>query len=167
MQGSAFNPAAWSSFLSAEVSASAALAGLIFVAVSINLPKIVVQHSLVSRSAKALATLAGVLIACTLCLVPAQAPFLLGWELIIVGAVIWVATTIAQHGASSNNPYIGRGTRVLHFTLTQLSGLPVVLAGASLSIGRCGGLYWLVLGIVFSFVSALLDAWVLLVEILR
>jgi len=66
----AYNLAQWSNFFSAQVGASAALTGLLFVAISINLPKIVANPQLASRSAKALATLAGVLLASTLCLVP-------------------------------------------------------------------------------------------------
>jgi hypothetical protein len=34
-------------------------------------------------------------------------------------------------------------------------------------LGHGGGLYWLVATLVFSFVSAVINAWVLLVEILR
>ena len=38
---------------------------------------------------------------------------------------------------------------------------------AHLLIGRGGGLAWLVAGIVGAFVGAIVNAWVLLVEILR
>jgi hypothetical protein len=58
----AYNLAQWSKFFSAQVGASAALTGLLFVVISINLPKIVANPQLASRSAKALATLAGVLL---------------------------------------------------------------------------------------------------------
>ena len=51
--------------------------------------------------------------------------------------------------------------------LVQMAALPVVVCGVSLVCGRGGGLYWLVAGVVLSFVCALLDAWVLLIEILR
>ena len=57
--GSAYSPADWTGFFSAEVGASAGLAGLIFVAVSINLAQIVKETHLVSRSAKALLSLMG------------------------------------------------------------------------------------------------------------
>jgi hypothetical protein len=54
--GSSYNPAAWVTFFSAQVGASAALAVLIFVAVSINLARIVEARALVARAAKALFT---------------------------------------------------------------------------------------------------------------
>ncbi len=167
MEDIAYNPAVWSTFFSAQVSASAALAGLIFVAISINLPKIVVQKPLVARSARALATLAGVLIASTLCLVPAHNRTVLGWALIVLGVVLWAVTTFTQHRALSKNPYVGPWARIFHYALAEVSNLPFVLAGISLAIGRWGGFYWLVVGIIFSFLSALLDGWVLLIEILR
>jgi len=49
----------------------------------------------------------------------------------------------------------------------QLGLLPMVAAGVSLLSQRGGGLYWFAAGVIFSFGSALIDAWVLLVEILR
>src|ERR1700729_1554307 len=79
--GSAYNPAAWTGFFSAEVGASAALAGLIFVAVSINLAQIVKQRQLVSRSAKALLSLMAVLFSSSLCLIPDLSRVILGYEL--------------------------------------------------------------------------------------
>jgi hypothetical protein len=51
--------------------------------------------------------------------------------------------------------------------LAELAVLPFVVAGVSLLRGAGGGLYWLVPGVVLCLVVAVLDAWVLLVEILR
>jgi hypothetical protein len=68
----AYTPTQWSSFLSAEVSASAALTGLLFVAVSINLARILASRQLTPRVAKALVMLVGILFAASLCLVPGQ-----------------------------------------------------------------------------------------------
>jgi modulator of FtsH protease len=62
---------------------------------------------------------------------------------------------------------VGRGTRIQQAVLTQLSGLPALVGGVSLVLVRGGGLEWLVAGAVFSYVAALLDAWVLLIEIHR
>jgi len=51
--------------------------------------------------------------------------------------------------------------------VTQAATLPVVVAGVSLLVGAGGGLYWLVPGVVFSLVVAVVNAWVLLVEVVR
>ena len=45
--------------------------------------------------------------------------------------------------------------------------LPLLAAGVSLLLHAGGGLYWLVPGLVLCLVVAVLDAWVLLIEILR
>jgi modulator of FtsH protease len=45
--------------------------------------------------------------------------------------------------------------------------LPMVAAGISLVAAGGGGLYWLVLGLVLGFAGAVLNAWILLVEIHR
>ncbi|MGO9437834.1 MAG: hypothetical protein ACLP00_26475 [Terracidiphilus sp.] len=163
----AYNPALWSTFFSAQVGASAALAGLIFVAVSINLPKIVPQPLLVARAAKALFTLTGVLLAATVCLVPAQSSSILGTELTVLGGMLWLAVTGSQRAASHENPYVTVRQRVMQSLLTQFSAIPFPAAGISLLFGWGGGLYWLAAGTVFALIAALMDAWVLLIEILR
>ena len=163
----AYNLAQWLSFFSAEVGASAALTGLLFVSISINLPKIVSNPQLASRSAKALATLAGVLLASTLCLVPGLSKASAGWGLAILGAVTWLLISVWQMKASRRNPYAGFGHKLLHWILAEASSLPLLICGISLLLQRGGGLYWLVLAIAVSFVAALLDAWVLLIEIQR
>ncbi len=163
----AYTPASWSTFFSAQVSASAALAGLEFVAISINLAKIVKQRQLVARAGKSLLGLMVVLLASALCLVPALGRAWLGWELASLGTAIWLTTTWAQHRASHKNPYAGRTSKVFFTLLTQVSVFPFVVGGVSLVYGRGGGLYWLAAGAIFSMVAALLDAWVLLIEIQR
>jgi hypothetical protein len=45
--------------------------------------------------------------------------------------------------------------------------LPLMIGGVSLLVRAGGGLYWLVPGILLCLLVAVLDAWVLLVEILR
>jgi hypothetical protein len=165
--GAAYNPADWSTFFSAEVGASAALTGLIFVAVSINLSNIIEMHQLVARAAKALVALMGILLASTLCMVPAQPVATLGAELAALGVIVWLATTRWQHMASHKNPYVNTRERILQVILTQLSAIPLIIGGVSLLFGVGGGLYWLVVGTVLSFIAALIDAWVLLIEIHR
>jgi hypothetical protein len=53
----AYSAVEWSAFFSAEVAASAALAGLLFVSISINLAQILANPNLPPRAAKAVTTL--------------------------------------------------------------------------------------------------------------
>lgn len=165
--GAAFNPILWSNFFSAELSASAALTGLLFVAASINLARIIENPLLTARLAKALVTLIAVVFAATLCLVPGQSTRLLGAELMVIEVPIWILVTILERASSRTNVYVGTWGKVGHFLLAQSAVLTMIAGGASLLAGRDGGLYWVVAGVMISFATALLDAWVLLIEILR
>jgi modulator of FtsH protease len=109
----------------------------------------------------------GVLLASTLCMVPGQAMVFLGCELTVLGLLVWLSTTLSQHAASHNNLYVKKKERVLQVILTQLSAVPFIAGGVSLLLGFGGGLYWLVAATIFSFIAALIDAWVLLIEIQR
>jgi modulator of FtsH protease len=163
----AYNPTAWTSFFSAQTGACAALTGLIFVAVSINLTRIVAYPHLVSRAAKALVTLIGNLIACTLCMIPSQPIKVLGGELAALGVLVCLLATLCQRRASNHNQPIARFKKILDFVLAQCSVIPLTLGGISLIASFGGGLNWLAAGEAFSFAAALLDAWVLLIEINR
>lgn len=59
------------------------------------------------------------------------------------------------------------GVLTSRIVMTQLAVLPLLAAGVSLLLGAGGGLYWLVPGVILCLVVAVLDAWVLLIEILR
>jgi len=59
------------------------------------------------------------------------------------------------------------GRVIINGLLSQLPTLPFVIAGLSLVVHAGGGLYWLVPGVVCSFIAGTLYGWVLLVENLR
>ncbi len=164
---SGYDAAIWSNFFSAEAGASATLTGLIFVAVSINLSKLVALRLLIARAGKALFTPVGVLIASTLGMAPGPSAKYLGWELTVTGVLVWLVTSISYQAATHHNPYVETQQKIYQMVLTELSALPFIVGGVTLILGHGGGLYWLVAGTVFTFIAALLDAWVLLIEIHR
>lgn len=49
----------------------------------------------------------------------------------------------------------------------QAATLPFLLVGLALIARGAGGLYWIIPGVVFSFLDAFYLAWVLLIEINR
>jgi hypothetical protein len=55
----------------------------------------------------------------------------------------------------------------LHVAYTLPGTLPQVIGAVSLLVGSGGGLYWIVAGIIGAILGASVNAWVLLVEILR
>ena len=162
-----YNSASWLAFFSVAAEAAATLTGLIFVAVSINLKLIVANSQLVTRAAKALLTLMAVLLISLVCMAPDQRPLAFAIELIVLGAAACVATTWAFEVSSRRNPYVGWRGKALHLLLTQLAALPLLAAGVLMLLRLPGGVQCLLAGTVFSFIVALLDAWMLLIEIHR
>ena len=158
---------AWENFFIAEVGASAALAGLVFVGLSINLDKIIAGPGLPGRALEALVALVVVLVVSSLLLVPRQPQALIGGELLVSGLAFWIAIVSLQVAnlRTLAPPY--RRVFVVRVALGQLATVPFVIAGAAVLVRGEGGLAWVVPGVIVSFVLALLDAWVLLVEINR
>jgi hypothetical protein len=60
-----------------------------------------------------------------------------------------------------------RAPIVVSVVTSQLATLPVIVAGASLVARSGGGLYWLVPAIVLLVGVGVMNAWILLIEILR
>jgi modulator of FtsH protease len=165
----------WENFAMAQVGASAALAGLVFVGVSVNLERVLAEPSAPPRVAEALIGLLALLLTATALLLPAQAHWLIGAELLLLGATAWVAITLLQRRAAlvyaTNHPQPLTGReRALTTTLIflgQLASLSYAFAGAVLLLGNDWGIYFVALGAVGSFGLAFLDAWTLLIEIHR
>jgi hypothetical protein len=60
-----------------------------------------------------------------------------------------------------------RGRWLIRVTLSQLATIPFIVAGVVLLTRGGIGTYWLVPGVIFCFLVAFFDAWVLLIEINR
>jgi hypothetical protein len=165
---SAMNPAAdWSNFLIAAAGAAAALTGLIFVAISINLARILESPGVTIRASEAIVILLGPLLICLVALAPNQPEKVLGTELLFISVFSWLIGIIGQirsHLLRLPHPTWWLAQRVV---LYQLSVLPFLMAGLSLMFGWRGAMYWLIPGCLFSFVAATHSAWILLIEILR
>jgi hypothetical protein len=157
----------WENFFIAEVGASAALAGLIFVGVSINLTRILSIPGLPNRALLALILLLTILVMSSLLLVPGQSLTLIGIELLVLGLIVWITATMLDVTILRTRETQYRMPYMLNMVLTQLALLPYIVAGIIVLTRGAGGLYWLVPAIVISFIKAILDAWVLLVEINR
>jgi hypothetical protein len=162
----AYTTGDWQNLFVAVAGASAALAGLLFVAVSINLDRILAL-GLPSRAIGAITMLISVLFVAIFGLVPGQPRGVLATELLAVGLASWTILAVIKLRRLRGDDGQPTYARYLSVVLSQAASLPFVVAGASLIPRAGGGLYWLVPGIVFALLEAVLDAWVLLVEILR
>jgi hypothetical protein len=90
----------WEDFAIAEVGASAALAGLVLVGVSVNLERVLAEPSAPPRVAEALTALLALLVAATVLLVPDQRHWVIGAELLAVGATAWTIIVVLQRRAA-------------------------------------------------------------------
>jgi modulator of FtsH protease len=168
----AYLPDAWETFAAANAGAAAALAGLVFGGVSINVAQIVQSKRLVARGLEAFILLTMVLLVSVLILVPDISTTGLGIGLLVVGLVVelvvcrQISRTLPRFSGESSAP-VPRGSDLIRITLGQAATLPVLVAGATLIAENGGGLYWLVGALAFAYVAALVNAWVLLIEILR
>jgi modulator of FtsH protease len=158
---------AWNGFAAALAGASAALAGLVFVAVSINISRILSVPRLPGRAGETVILYLGVLCQCALVLIPHQPVTALGVELLIAGVAatgVLGALVLPALAAPSRQPLSWRLFRVI----TGLAATaPVILAGCSLLGWIPGGLYWFAAGVLCAVINASGNAWVLLVEVVR
>jgi modulator of FtsH protease len=168
----AYDPARWSDFAQAQLGASAALLGLVFVGLSINLRDVIGSRQLVNRAAEAVFGLAAVLVTATAVLVPEQSRGVVSAELLVIALSTFSVTFTLQRGASRETMSDdGHGPPPISILLRRGLdlGAPVLLAvaGITLALEGGGGLYWWPVAIVTAFAGALLNAWVLMIEILR
>jgi hypothetical protein len=153
----------WTLFLSVSAGVAATLTGLIFVAVSINLSRILEFPPLVDRAAESILQMLGALIVSLCALVPGLSPRILGIEIAILGAILWTLETLLMY--RSYSPEFPRP--LISIALAQLAALLFVVGGISLAAGAFGGFYWLAPAVILSVTAGVSNAWVLLVEILR
>jgi modulator of FtsH protease len=167
-----YSPAQWSDFALAQLGASAALLGLVFVGMSINLKDFVGTASLVNRALEAIVLLASVLFVATAVLIPDQSRQALGIELVVLGAFTALVVLRLQAGARAEIvPHGDRGPTAASVYIRRIVGvgstLVIVVTGVLLLVQAGGGLYWWPVAIIAAYLAALTNAWVLLVEILR
>jgi hypothetical protein len=165
----AYTAVSWIGFGTAVATAAAALAGLLFVAVSINLKKILKFKSLPSRAAQTLILFATPLVSALLVIVPGQARIALGVELLATGLVIGGVQVKLDLGAARiRGPEDTVWRRMIGRVFPAvLSCACLAAAGATLIVAEGGGLYWLVPSVLAALIFGLINVWVLLVEILR
>ena len=136
-----------------------------FVTISINLEQILKLPQLPGRAAGTLGILVCALAVSGFALAPGQSGVALGIEISAAGAVIAVQAVWVTHRpqeADEPNPWIFH-----HLISLLLPSVAFIVGGLSLVAGRGGGLYWILAAILLAFVAASINAWVLLVEILR
>ncbi len=156
----------WVTFFSAEVGASAALSGLVFVALSINLRQIVATPTLVGRAAEALVLLVEPVVLGLFVLTPLSRSGQ-GWSSFALSVMTWVVLASLvwrARTAATQRPWSEFATRAIS---VGVAASVEVVGSLALALGHSFGLNWLGFGGVVCVAAGIADAWVLLVEILR
>jgi hypothetical protein len=157
----------WHDFFIAMTGSAAALTGLIFVGVSINITKILSLPKLPDRALLSLILLLNILVVSSLILIPQQSYLLIGYEIFTIAILVYSVVTKMDIGIYRNTPTAYKRQYFVSVIFNQLSVLPYLTSGiATLMYGE-KGIYWIVPGIILSFIKAVIDAWVLLIEINR
>jgi hypothetical protein len=150
---------AWSSFFTAEVGASATLVGLVVIAISINLSRILAIASLPARAAEALIILSGALVVASAALIPDQGLFAYGVEALAVGGSVSISILILQIRSDTPSTPTHGVRNYSRLAISAAASLPLLAGGILLMTGSPVGLDCIAAGVA--------TAWVLLVEILR
>lgn len=156
----------WSDFLAATVGACTGLAGLLFVALSINLDRLASRPKLATRAGETLAILLLAVVGAALGLVPLSRPGY-AMALLAITAPVWLATLLLQLKQGSDNPDDPRWWFLSRMAVTQFVAVPFLVTGVSLLARRGGGMFWLAGAALAALVGSVYNAWILLVEVVR
>jgi hypothetical protein len=155
----------WAAFFTAEVGASAALAGLVFVALSINLREIIGNSALIGRAAQTLLLLILPVGAGMAILAPYSRRADGAIALTIgIGVALAVNRQLLRTARHSDRP---RWELAFQVSTVELALVPVLVGAIVLVSGSDLGYGLLGFGNLASIGVGILGAWVLLVEILR
>jgi modulator of FtsH protease len=155
-----------SDFFVATAGAAAALAGLIIVAMTVSVDRIITIPGMTSRAATAIGLLVAATVISLAGLIDQPA-----WAFGIEALVAALAAT-ALSIDSVVRVVSGRGATTLGGAVfkTGIGVVPAVLFGVGAVVvlgGMPGATVWIGIGSLFAIIVAVLNAWVLLVEIKR
>ncbi len=171
----AYDAAEWHDLFVAAAGATAALSGLIFVGLSVNIKAVLDfdgrtgRNFLTGRAVEALVDLLIVLVVSLIALTPSIPRGALAAVILAAAVVSGISPVRALRAGKGAGTPDGapRGAAAWRLAIaTTLVGL-LALAGVTLAAGHGGGLDWLPAAFVLAIAIAALNAWVLLVEILR
>ena len=163
----AYNPADWHDFYVMTGGAAAALAGLLFVAMSLHAREIMANRFFSNRAVGTLMSLASQLLISGAVLIPGQPVVLLGAE-VELAALVFIFYTVAQ--IATRGPQAPALASTWTHRIIEIGGGNIWLilfnaAGLSLLFRVGGGLYILAVVMFFMFAWNIYIAWILITEV--
>jgi modulator of FtsH protease len=153
----AYSPGEWGNFAIGLTTASGALTGLVFVAVSIRVREVLDDPFHRRRTESTFVILLATLTASLLLLIPSQGRVALGLEMLLIGVVLvyravhtWAVVRASLRREANLSYAIGTFAHVL-----------LCLGAISLLAEAGGGLYIVAAALVLELIRALSDIWVL------
>lgn len=161
-------PEQWVNFFIAGAGASAALTGLVIVAISVNISRILAFRHLPSRAAAAVCTLMLILLVSMEALIT-QSMRDFGAEALFFSIIswlvhLWSARQMLVHRRERSRPWY---EAVRGIAIGQLQAIPFVVGSSLLTATDSVGFYWIAAGTIVGFLLSMFTSWILLVEILR
>jgi hypothetical protein len=157
----------WTEFAVTLASVAAVLAGLVFVALSVNLERILRVAGLPGRAGETVVVFIGAVVQCAFLLIPGLGRVGVGVGLLVAGTLEWAiitAVTVAGIRQPTAQPWHWNLTRVVG---GQIATVPIALAGVLMLLDVSGALYWLAAAVLWAVVAGSANAWVLIVEVAR
>lgn len=156
----------WDNFYVAVAGASATLTGLIFVGVSISLTKILSIRGLPERALLSLILLLNTLVMSLLFLAPMPLN-ILAILVLIISVVTWLIVFRSDIHIFKNKQKEYKKQYLFNILTDPVATILFIVAGLALMANGPIDGYWMVPAIIVSLIKAVIDGWVLLVEINR
>ncbi|HUH97753.1 MAG TPA: hypothetical protein VLZ89_10370 [Anaerolineales bacterium] len=160
----------WHDFYHVIGDASAALMGLLFVSLSLNIPVVTRKANAELRllAVQTFISYIATLMFAVIFLIPDQGPLGLGLPMLGIDLIVLYVTVARILEMRRNRSYIrGGGGLALRFAAPLLCFAAVLIIAASVLMGRTAGLYWFVPVVIVLFWIASLNAWDLLLQMGR
>jgi hypothetical protein len=156
----------WNEFNVAMMGATAALAGLLIVAASVNIAQIIKAPWIASRLAAGLAGLVLAIVASAVGLIPDIPHVAYGVSVAVLAVVTGVfAFRASRHIYQNHHP--ANRAKLVKSAMGFVTPIAYLVGGMLALAGSPVGVVWGAVGAMASIVAGILIAWIALVEILR
>jgi hypothetical protein len=158
----------WHDFYHVIGDAGAALMGLLFVSLSLNVSVITRKTSIDLRAlaAQTFTNFLCLIMFAVIFLIPNQGPKGLGIPMLgIDGIVLYVTLRHFLEIRQNWHRAWGRGGLALRFVIPTICFVMVLIIAVTVLMGKTGGLYWFVPVVILLIFSASLNAWDLLLRL--